>query len=45
MTAGWPVNAGSLATKPTTFTMREIESREPVTDRTAASALSAQVRA
>ena len=30
MTPGWPVNAGSDATKPTTFTMRVTRSSEPI---------------
>ena len=39
------MKSGALATKPVTFTMRVTADRPPVTEATAASALSAQIRA
>src|SRR4029079_2420021 len=42
MTPGWPVNDGSLATKPTTLTTRVTLSRSPTTDFPAAIAWRAQ---
>src|SRR6218665_3304313 len=44
MTVDWFVNPGSDATNPTSLTTRMIRSSEPISARTAASALSAQSR-